>query len=96
MGGGGAIMPAIFLQLFFTKIGRAALIGAVVVVAGAWAWGSIYNSGKDAVLEDVREQNRGATNAANKIEFDLDQCFDAGRLWDFAAGKCARDRVGPW
>ncbi|MHC2573958.1 hypothetical protein [Rhizobium leguminosarum] len=51
----------------------------------------IRQSGADSVRSTIERQNNEAGNAADEGVLDYDACRDAGRVWDFGAGRC----VGP-
>ncbi|ARO22963.1 hypothetical protein TAL182_CH01150 [Rhizobium sp. TAL182] len=68
------------------------------IIAGAVALGAVLfiihkirESGADSVRAAIERQNNEAGKAADASVLDYDACRDAGRVWDFGAGRC----VGP-
>ncbi|MGG7581047.1 hypothetical protein [Rhizobium sp. Nf11,1] len=68
------------------------------IIAGAIAFGAVLfiihkirESGADSVRTAIERQNNDAGKAADEGVLDYDACRDAGRVWDFGAGRC----VGP-
>lgn len=68
---------------------RAILILAIIVALSlAVLW--IYRAGGDSVRTSLERQNNAAASRADQGALDYDACRDAGRLWDFRAGRCGR------
>lgn len=64
------------------------LIGVVIAGALIWLYSTIYQQGADSVRTGVERQNNEAGNSADDARSAYDRCRDAGRLWDFRAGRC--------
>ncbi len=67
------------------RIIGAFLILAIILAVGAW----LYRSGGDGVRNAFERQNNEAATRADEGALDYDACRDAGRVWNFGAGKCA-------
>lgn len=66
-------------------VGFAAILFILSLTAAA-----IYRAGGDGVRNAIERQDNVAASRAEKGAFDYDACRDAGRVWDFRAGKCGR------
>lgn len=64
----------------------AAGIGVIVVVAAVYFEGR--SVGHHAAMEGVAKQDARAARAAAAAEQSVDFCYDAGRAWDVATGRC--------
>ena len=66
---------------------RLIIILAIIAALGSAAvW--IYQQGGKAVVIETERQNNAAGNLSDKARSAYDKCSDAGRLYDFATGKC--------
>ncbi len=65
-------------------------LGILVVVAlvAATFVTTIYKSGADSVRTSIERQNNAAGKQADDRALDYDACRDAGRMWNFGAGRC--------
>jgi len=70
-------------------IAAIAAVGAIVFVLH-----KIRESGADSVRAAIERQNNEAGKAADDAVLDYDACRDAGRVWDFGAGRCQRPTPG--
>lgn len=62
------------------------LLAAAIVAVALW----IYRAGGEGVSNSIERQNNEAARRAHEGALDYDACRDAGRVWDFRAGKCGR------
>ena len=73
------------------------LMGAAIAGALIWLYAEIRNQGATSVRNSIERQNNDAARKADDAVLDYDGCRDAGRMWDFGAGRCGRAsaRGGP-
>jgi hypothetical protein len=75
-------------------------IGRILALAAAILAGLTYfvvherNIGAAKIETQIQTQNTGASNAADKAERRVTDCFDAGGVWRDTAGKCGRPTEG--
>lgn len=81
--------------MFGFSLIRLAIYAAVVlgVLGGAYTgyriWRhQIWLEGRNAALEAVAKVNAEAKQAADRVEFNIDSCFDRGGAWNVSTGKC--------
>ncbi|TCR01053.1 hypothetical protein EDF70_10558 [Neorhizobium sp. JUb45] len=68
---------------------RALVLVAIIVIISVIVF-AIYRAGGDSVRTSTERQNNAAASRADQGALDYDACRDAGRLWDFRAGRCGR------
>lgn len=66
------------------------LLVALFFSASLW----LYRKGGEGVINSIERQNNEAARRADESALDYDACRDAGRVWDFRAGKCTRVAAG--
>lgn len=66
------------------------LLAAAILAVALW----IYRAGGEGVSNSIERQNNEAARRADESALDYDACRDAGRVWDFGAGKCGRSTPG--
>lgn len=54
----------------------------------------IYRAGGDGVRNATERQNNEAATRADQGALDYDACRDAGRVWNFGAGRCGGSAPG--
>lgn len=72
------------MSSLYLKLG----IMAVVAVMAIAFVRIIYKNGADSVRTSIERQNNAAGKQADDRALDYDACRDAGRLWNFGAGRC--------
>lgn len=72
------------------QLGVVAAIG--VSAAGAYGlWHhKVYLAGEAANQAKIDRQNQGAKDATDRARARVDQCFDAGGVWNDGTGQCDR------
>lgn len=66
---------------------RAIGLVAVIVILALIVFG-IYRAGGDGVRNSIERKNNEAATRADQGALDYDACRDAGRVWNFGAGRC--------
>ncbi|MBJ3776410.1 hypothetical protein [Acuticoccus mangrovi] len=64
----------------------AAVVVAVALMAAVYLEGR--SAGHRAAVEAVDAQNERAARAAADADRSVDACYDLGRKWDVATGRC--------
>ena len=77
------------MWLITSRAGRSVLALGVVLAIGVAIYTKGRQAGSESVLDDIRETNEEAINAADYAEMGLLECYRSGGLWDFGAGNCA-------
>lgn len=69
-----------------------ALAAGVVAIGGAYGlWHhNIYAAGENAERGKIERQNQGAKDDADRAGARVDECFNAGGVWNDGTGKCDR------
>ncbi|TIT19906.1 MAG: hypothetical protein E5W81_05745 [Mesorhizobium sp.] len=73
-------------------------IGAAVVVASGAAWGvyaTIKHKGAEEVRDQIQKDNQDAIRKGIEASRSLDDCIDAGGVWDFRRQRCSGTSLGP-
>lgn len=63
------------------------VIGAALLGYAYWDH-RVYTRGYNAAIADVAAKNRGAIANVRKATKNVDDCYDAGGVWDTALGVC--------
>ena len=82
------------LWLVTARAGRAVLALGVVLAVGVAIYAKGRHEGAEGVLDDIRETNEEAINAADYAHLGLVECYRAGGVWDFWAARCAEPEPG--
>ena len=64
------------------------IIGVAIVGALIWLYAEIRDQGAESLRNSIERQNNDAARKADDAALDYDGCRDAGRVWDFRAGRC--------
>ncbi|RWB96509.1 MAG: hypothetical protein EOQ56_25660 [Mesorhizobium sp.] len=73
-------------------------IGTAVIVASGAAWGvyaTIKHKGAEEVRDQIQKDNQDAIRKGIEASRSLDECIDAGGVWDFRRQRCSRTSLGP-
>ena len=85
-------MISIISRLIPGKLFLAFIIAGLLAASVWWAVGQIQDNAQDELRDEITEQNKDASDAADKADLNRANCVDAGRVWDFGTSKCRRDR----
>lgn len=72
------------------------LAGAAIAGGLIWHYAEIRDQGATSVRNSIERQNNDAARKAEDAVLDYDGCRDAGRVWDFGAGRCSRAAARDW
>lgn len=66
------------------------IAGAIAAVIGAYAYWrhEVYSEGYKAAIADVAARNKGALTNVRKATKSVEDCYDAGGVWDTSVGLC--------
>ncbi|RWJ01324.1 MAG: hypothetical protein E5X67_23260 [Mesorhizobium sp.] len=80
-----------------TLAGIIAIVVAVVVASGAaWAvYAYVKHKGAEEVRDQIHKDNQDAIRKGIEASRSLDDCIDAGGVWDFRRQRCSRATLGP-
>ena len=67
-------------------IGLAGVLAALITLSAVYFEGR--RDGRRSVATALAEQDARAARAAAVAERTVDECYDAGRVWDVATGRC--------
>ncbi|RWE63140.1 MAG: hypothetical protein EOS25_10270 [Mesorhizobium sp.] len=73
-------------------------IGVAVIAASGAAWGlyaTIKHKGAEEVRDQIQKDNQDAIRKGIEASRSLDECIDAGGVWDFRRQRCSRATLGP-
>ncbi|TIS80163.1 MAG: hypothetical protein E5W94_02395 [Mesorhizobium sp.] len=73
-------------------------IGVAVLAASGAAWGVyayVKHKGAEEVRDQIQKDNQDAIRKGIEASRSLDDCIDAGGVWDFRRQRCSRATLGP-
>ena len=81
-------MIAALLAFAQTRLGAGVFL-AVAALVGLALWGAERErAGRAAERARIEKRNQEARDATFEAYRSVDRCFDAGGVWDRAAGRC--------
>lgn len=80
-----------FLANSKTVILHIAVTATAITFASTYLSAHYFNYGYQVAINQIAAKNKGATDAVNKVESTVDECFASGGTFDDVDGVCRKE-----